>query len=299
LMHHYLDQESRAKNFSQEELVQLIRESSGVPEVPVELISVHSWVMSPKLAQAFRKGRAFLVGDAAARLSPAGGLGLNTGLQSAHNLAWKLAWVVRGEAGEGLLDSYDRERRLQSAHVMRHTNQNAGEIFAIMAEATRENWDGVRSLIKHSRRGAESIGLDLGWNYLDEMTSEVGFDSVNHYEPQAHPGRRAPHVELEADKSGGFSSVLDFFGREFVLLTGEAGPAWDKADSVVCVRREGRDFVSVAGEVCSKVSEIYGFAGEEAVLVRPDGTVAARFQSAPANSGDLVAKTLQEILAQL
>lgn len=298
LMHHFLDAESREKKFGEEELVEIIREASGFPDAPVELLSVHSWVMSPKLAERFRFERAFLVGDAAARLSPAGGLGLNTGMQGVHNLAWKLAWVVRGEAGEGILDSYDRERRLQSGHVMRHSNQNAGEVFAVVAEASRGHWDGVRALIRHSRRGGSGLGLDFGWNYLDETTAlpEDRGDFVNDYEPCAQPGRRAPHVELRWSVPEGRTSLLDFFGWEFVLLTGEGGGAWGGAESVVKVLREGVDFSSVEAGSGSGFERTYGLSGEGAVLVRPDGTVAARFQWAPHNPAEVLVEALRALL---
>jgi putative polyketide hydroxylase len=85
--------------------------ASGLPSEPVGILSVMPWVMSPKVARRYRIGRIFLVGDAAARLSPTGGLGLNTGLQSAHNLAWKLAALVKGGAGAGLLDTYEEGKR--------------------------------------------------------------------------------------------------------------------------------------------------------------------------------------------
>lgn len=301
LMHHFLDAASRERNPSHEELTTLIREASGMPEVPVELLSVHSWVMSPKLAQSFRLGRALLVGDAAARLSPAGGLGLNTGLQSAHNLAWKLAWVVLGRAGEGLLDSYDRERRTQSGHVMRHTNQNAGEIFAVMAEASREHWDAVRSLIQHSRRGGEGLGLDFGWNYLEETTTaaaERDRDFVNDYRPFAHPGHRAPHVPLRPEGSAGRTSLLDFFGWDFVLLTTAQGLPWKVAADGVRVLCEGEDFGSASASVDgrSDFARLYDLPPEGAVLVRPDGTVAARFAGVPENPSAIITDALHDAL---
>jgi 2-polyprenyl-6-methoxyphenol hydroxylase-like FAD-dependent oxidoreductase len=118
------------------------------------------WVMSPKVAMRFRLGRVLLVGDAAARLSPAGGLGLNTGLQSAHNLAWKLAAVVRGEAGELLLDSYETERHGAALQTMENTNENAGEVFVISRRVFAEV-DRVRALVAHNRRAGARRG-DLG-----------------------------------------------------------------------------------------------------------------------------------------
>src|SRR5436309_15739993 len=97
--------------------------------------------MSPKVARQYRIGRVFLVGDAAARLSPSGGLGLNTGLQAAHNLAWKLANVIRGCAGDRLLDTYQEERCDTAFWTMENTNRNSDEIFAVAQSATEGDWD--------------------------------------------------------------------------------------------------------------------------------------------------------------
>lgn len=88
-----------------------ILDAIGDQTVDVDIKSVQSWAMTAQVADRYRLGRTFLIGDAAHRFPPTGGLGLNTGIADAHNLAWKLAWVLAGRAGEDLLDSYDTERR--------------------------------------------------------------------------------------------------------------------------------------------------------------------------------------------
>ena len=137
LMHHFLQPAETAADFPPDRLQSIVVKASGLPSVPVEILSVMPWVMSPKVARRYRIGRIFLVGDAAARLSPTGGLGLNTGLQSAHNLAWKLAAVVKGEAGSSLLDTYQEERRDAAFWTMQNTNRNADEIMDISASTGR------------------------------------------------------------------------------------------------------------------------------------------------------------------
>jgi len=137
LMHHFLQPAETAADFPPDRLQSIVVKASGLPSVPVEILSVMPWVMSPKVARRYRIGRIFLVGDAAARLSPTGGLGLNTGLQSAHNLAWKLAAVVKGEAGSSLLDTYQEERRDAAFWTMQNTNRNADEITDISASTGR------------------------------------------------------------------------------------------------------------------------------------------------------------------
>ena len=133
LMHHFFQPGETAADFPSEKLARMIQEASGLPEVPVEVLSVSPWIMSPKVSRKYRVGRVLSVGDAAARLSPAGGLGMNTGLQSVHNLAWKLAMVSKGQARPKLLNSYEEERHGAAAWTMEHTNRKTGEMFGIDA----------------------------------------------------------------------------------------------------------------------------------------------------------------------
>ncbi|MEO6053319.1 MAG: FAD-dependent monooxygenase, partial [Chthoniobacterales bacterium] len=129
LMHHFLMPGETQEDYPDEKLVEIIRRASGFEDIKPRIISVNKWVMSPKVSQGFRHGRIFLTGDAAARLSPSGGLGMNTGLQAAHNLAWKLAAVIQGTAEEALLDTYETERRPLALQRMHATNKNSIEVF--------------------------------------------------------------------------------------------------------------------------------------------------------------------------
>ncbi|MBN8249244.1 MAG: FAD-dependent monooxygenase, partial [Verrucomicrobia bacterium] len=219
LMHHFLQPGEEPGSFSPADLGAMIRRASGMPEVPVEVLSVSPWVMSPKVSRRFRAGRVLLTGDASARMSPAGGLGLNTGLQSAHNLAWKLAEVVRGVASPALLDTYETERHGAALWTLEHTNRNALEIGGIVAAALQHDWADVRYRIAHNGRGGSWLGADLGIEYPegalipDDTQPVPRADPVNDYIPNARPGARAPHVDL-----GNGRSVLELFGSEFTLL---------------------------------------------------------------------------------
>ncbi len=283
LMHHFLQPGEREVDFSSGRLTEIIRAASGCPEVPVQILGISPWVMSPKLAQAFRRGRVLLTGDAAARLSPAGGLGLNTGLQSVHNLAWKLAAVVQGRAPEVLLDSYEAERRPFSSSAMEDANANSGEIFEILGQAMAGDWDQVRKLIAGSHRRDPGLALDLGFQYpCGAFVPDPAAESPEEQEPAfgtdlpARSGRRAPHLEIL--RQGQPGSTLDLYGRSQVMLCGPEATAWlQAAPEELEVRVAGRDFeVDLA-----TFQQRHGIDSRGAVLVRPDGILGARFPTIP------------------
>jgi putative polyketide hydroxylase len=295
LMHHFLQPEEKPEDYSKERFEEIIRHVSGLSEEPVEVLSMRPWVMSPKVAMRFRLGRVLLVGDAAARLSPAGGLGLNTGLQSAHNLAWKLAAVVRGEANDLLLDSYETERHGAALQTMENTNENAGEVFEIIQAGLRGDWDGVREYVAKSRRAGSGLGQDLGIVYergafvSDGTMPPKVSDKINDYIPCACPGSRAPHVWVLRNE--GTRSILDLFEGTMVLLAGRKGTVWPAPPSGSLLRNQA-DFI------CEEFETAYGIGESGAVLVRPDGYVGARFRTAPEDPDGAVHEALFAILAQ-
>lgn len=288
LMHHFLQPGEKPEDYAEEQFVEIIRTMSGLPDEPVEILGMSPWVMSPKVAKKFRVGRVFLTGDAAARLSPAGGLGLNTGLQAAHNLAWKLAAVVRGEGGDALLDSYEAERLPTAAQTLENTTRNAEEVFDIVRAGLSGDWNKARDLIAHSRRGGAGLGQDLGIAYEEGAFLPDGTDApevsdaVNDYLPVARPGHRAPHVPI--DWEGRTASTLDLFGGEFRLLSGREGTAWPGA------WRNGGEFFA------EEFESAYGIGPSGAVLVRPDGYVGARFFRVPDQPERVLQAALRHIL---
>jgi len=270
LMHHFLQPGETPADYDSEKLSSLIRRASGIPEIPVEVLSVSPWVMSPKVSRQFRRGRILFVGDSAARMSPAGGLGLNTGLQSVHNLAWKLAAVVKGTGSSALLDSYERERRGAALWTLEHTNRNTDEIMGIVGAALKSDWPAVREQIASNGRRGSRLGIDLGIEYPSGAFLPDGSepiprnDPVNDYLPNARPGSRAPHLVLEDG-----SSTLDLFGDGFALLAEGSAPV---------VPAECRVQVMTAS---SGFARTYGVDSGGCVLVRPDGYVGARWKQAP------------------
>ncbi|MDD5198710.1 MAG: FAD-dependent monooxygenase [Terrimicrobiaceae bacterium] len=302
LMHHFLQPGEHPADYPPERLAELVKAASGLPGVPVEILGASPWVMSPKVAASFRKGRVFLTGDAAARLSPAAGLGMNTGLQSAHNLAWKLAAALRG-APQSLLDSYDAERRGQVMHTFETSNDFGSETWEIVNAGLAGDFTRVRDLVANSRRGGSGIGLDLGWRYergafIAESSPPLEPEDVDTYHPSATPGRRAPHVQIERD--GLSLSTLDLFGLGFALLVaGDAAPWRAAVDPQARFAGFELELFQIGGAEGYADSDghfqgLYGLNPGGAVLVRPDGVVGWRSRDCAPGG---LARALAAILA--
>jgi len=257
LMHHFLEVGEGGNPEESANLPEIIRQAVGLPELRVNVLATGRWVMSPKVAAKFREGRVFFTGDAAARLSPAGGMGMNTGFQSAHNLAWKLAALIRGDAEPSLLDSYEHERLGVSRAVMRHTNEGSGEVFKQVDCALRGDFDGVKKLLAQSQRQRE----------------ESAFDTEVHYGEIA----RLPHGWLEHE--GRRISSLDLIGGRFVVLAGEEALI-GSADLPEVIRPSHFEDPGYP--------ETAGFGKSGAILVRPDGFVAWKKRTSATNE-DVVA----------
>jgi len=120
----YFPPQQAPEDFTANRCQTLVAAAVGYQPADLEIKLIRPWAVSAKLASAYRRGRVFLAGDAAHSLPPTGGLGLNTGVQDAHNLAWKLAFAIRGVSGPRLIDSYERERRPVAETNIRHSVQN-------------------------------------------------------------------------------------------------------------------------------------------------------------------------------
>jgi 2,4-dichlorophenol 6-monooxygenase len=106
------------KRLDDEASIALMRRCLGIPDLDIEVHIVNRWPLDAVVASRFRWGRVFVLGDAAHRMPPAGGHGLNTAIQDAYNLAWKLAAVLKGTAADDLLDTYESERRPVAQHTV-------------------------------------------------------------------------------------------------------------------------------------------------------------------------------------
>ena len=218
----------------------------GSNEVPITIEGIMPWKAEADVADRFQSGRIFLAGDSAHVMPPNGGFGGNTGVQDAHNLAWKLATVLQGQASPEFLSTYESERR----PVAQFTVEQAYSRY-VTRTAPYLGTDGIQPV-------ENDLNIELGYCYEGKLHE-------NPHESRARPGSRAPHYWLE--RNGERISTLDLFGRGFVLL---AGPESEATSSFAEVHRIGANgLLDPEGGFC----EAYGISRSGAVLVRPDGFV--------------------------
>jgi FAD binding domain len=248
---------------------------------------VMPWVRRELVAERYSAGRVFLAGDAVHMLSPTGAFGMNTGIQDAVDLSWKLAAVLQGWGGTHLLAAYDAERRPighrnvreAAANFRRMTSPRPGPL---LLEATHEG-DQFRQKL-----GAEftelmrhewfTLGVHLGYRYENSPIcwpdgTTAPPDEPNNYVPCACPGSRAPHVWLTPGKS-----TLDLFGPSFALLGFGADPA--DVDMLMAAARARNVPVTFTAIDHKAAAALYA---RKLVLVRPDGHVAWHDDRAPAD----------------
>lgn len=263
-----------AADTSPPRLVELLRAAAGVPDLAVEIEGMARWRCTADLARRYREGRIFLAGDAAHLMPPTGGFGGNTGVHDAHNLAWKLAAVLKGVAGTALLDSYETERRA------------AGRFTVEQAYTRYVTRTAVYLKAKDYEPLASDFEIELGYRYASaavEPEPGAPSDCEDPHQSLGRPGGRAPHVWLE--RGGAPISTIDLFGRGFVLLTTADGADWARAFDAAARHVDGLPASSIViggGAVSDPNGEIlaaYGIGKAGATLVRPDGFVAWRTTS--------------------
>jgi hypothetical protein len=223
-----------------------------------------------------------LTGDAAHRFPPNGGYGMNSGVQDAHNLAWKLALVLGGQAAPRLLDSYDLERRPVAESNADFSYRNALR-FRHVDEALRSgNRERIEFWIRDSNHHIHSIGQSLGFSYDEGAVVPDGTIKPalgpGRYEPSDRPGARFPHIWLDLARR---QSTLDWFDKTFVLVTGPDADAWMQAQKAVADRRSVPLRLRVLDQ--PHMHEGLQVGAKGALLVRPDGHVAWRMPWTPAD----------------
>lgn len=236
------------------------RQLVGDPTLEIDLISANTWTVNNAYAEKMSSGRVFIMGDAAHRHPPSNGLGSNTSIQDSFNLAWKLAAVLKGQAGEGLLESYTVERAPVAKQIVTRANQSIGEfgpIFEALGmgegvdpEVMQRNLEArcdagldaaqqreaIREAIAFKKYEFDAHGVEMNQRYTSnavvtdgQMEPDFALDADLHYQPTTWPGARIPHAWL-FDAQGNKHSTLDLAGHGvFTLFTGLSGAAWATA----------------------------------------------------------------------
>jgi 2-polyprenyl-6-methoxyphenol hydroxylase-like FAD-dependent oxidoreductase len=264
------------EDFDEDRCRALIHTALGREDIAVAVEGVASWDQGVGVAERIRAGRVFLAGDSAHMWPPTGAMGANTGIQDAHNLAWKLAAVVNGWAGPGLLDTYQSERL---------------PVMTTMAPLIVSNQEARMTGKPEPSDGPDMTAMTFGQQY--------GTGEVFPADPPmvATVGARAPHLWLHhEDRRIG---LHDLINDAFVLLAGSPGQTWraaaDKQTGVpLRTYLIDEDLVDTEGWWLPR----YALGADGAVLIRPDGYVAARFETGAEDPAGLLHAALDDVLAR-
>jgi hypothetical protein len=248
------------------------------------------WKAAAEVAERFQQGRIFIAGDAAHVMPPNGGFGGNTGVQDAHNLAWKLAMVLRGAAGPDLLSTYEPERRPAAEFTVEQAYSRY-----VTRTAPYLGTAGIQPV-------ENDLNVELGYCYSSSAVigNAAGRPDPLHQNPResrGRPGTRAPHVWLERD--GNRLSTLDLFGSKFVLLGGPEATAWCGALSAAAVQGIEFDVHRVGAGLTDPEGlfpQAFGITSAGAALIRPDGFVGWRAETARDASPNAIARVLATLV---
>lgn len=321
-----------ATELSEESVMPRVRAAIGDPSVEVRIKKISEWPINHVVAARYRNGRFLLAGDAAQRHPPANGLGSNTSIQDSYNLAWKLALVVRGQARDSLLDSYDAERQPVGRRVVDRANQSIADmapcLMALGFEPGQTESEALARL-EHLRgpAGAEQRqslfaaldllngqfnphGVEMGQRYTSGAAVSDGTpfpptqrDPDLFYEPTTHPGAPLPHVWLQRGVDE--ISTLDLCRYDrFTLITGTAGSAWTRA-AVQASEEIGVPIEAAVVGLGQSNNDVLGswlrrreVDDSGCLLVRPDRIVAWRCRSGAADAVEALRAAVTDVLGR-
>jgi hypothetical protein len=283
--------------FTPEWCRELLAKAVGAP-IDIEIVDIAPWQPYEQVADQFRCGRVFLVGDSAHTMPPLKGGGANTAIASAHNLVWKMAAVVNGTAGPELLDTYHAERHPVARFAARQSLTGPGVSFlplednrpTLPAEEDRP----LFYMIAGYRYRSRAVVTDEAAPADDDEVQLVHGEEL-----RGEPGTRVPHAWVQRD--GERVSTLDLRGDGFRLFTGTGGAPWvSAAKSVSTSLGVPVDVFRIGPEedVDGRWAQLTGLSSEAALLVRPDDFVGWRANAQPESPEDELRRVICQILAR-
>ncbi|MDQ0821559.1 2,4-dichlorophenol 6-monooxygenase [Arthrobacter sp. V4I6] len=304
---------------SEDDARQIVRNLIGVPDLGVEITGISLWGNNEQYATRLQADRVFCAGDAVHKHPPSNGLGSNTSIQDSYNLAWKLAAVLKGQAGQELLEAYSAERAPVAEQIVTRANRSArefGKLFEALGIDTAETAEEMLALIE-SRKDAtpegaakraavqeamdlknyefNAHGVELGQHYVSTAVvgdgtakPEPGRDPELYYQPTTQPGGRLPHAWVGDNTHKYSPHDLAPYGQ-FTLFTGVTGEDWTGAAQKVGDQL-GITISTVVIGPGREVTDLYfdwarlrEVAEDGALLVRPDKHIAWRCHTLPAD----------------
>jgi 2,4-dichlorophenol 6-monooxygenase len=313
--------------------IKVVRDLVGDQELTPKIKSVSTWTVNNMYATKTANGRVFCAGDAIHRHPPSNGLGSNTSIQDAFNLAWKLAAVIKGQAGPGLLESYDTERAPIAKQIVTRANKSIeefGPIFKALGlldsvdpvkmqqnmdarcddtDAAEQQRTAIRKSITAKVYEFDAHGVEMNQRYRSnavvndgQLEPDFAKDAELHYQPTTWPGARLPHAWLFGH-DGEKVSTRDLTGHGvFTILTGIGGEGWAEAAKVL-----GTEFgINIAvhkigprqpwQDLVGDWTNLREIRDSGVLLVRPDHHVAWRADGMVADPEAELRRVLKSIL---
>lgn len=312
-------------------LIPRIRQVLKIPNLEIDVHKISHWAIEKVLADKYRVGRVFLAGDAGSRRPPTTGLGLNTAIEDSFNIAWKLALVLKGQASESILDSYELERRavgMINSDWGLFTFSNSAVMNTVLGLIPGEreaNQFRFQTLFEDTDKGhsfraqvariidTQAIefcahGIELGFRYHEGLVLHDGSLPISRdplglkYHPTTQPGHRLPHAWIEIGNS--IISTHDLVPNKlgFALITDSEGGDWATAAKDILKNRGIEVVVAQIGDKClyrdydDRWNGLKGIQTGGAILVRPDNMVAWRSIYKSSHAGKELEAAMDQLL---
>jgi 2,4-dichlorophenol 6-monooxygenase len=318
---------------SDEAVIAYARKALGIPDLKITVNDSSKWQVNNLYATQLCRGRIFLAGDAAHRHPPASGLGSNTCVQDAYNLAWKLGLVVSGKADDRMLQSYTQERQPVAEQIVKHAIQSLYNFARVpqalgfkQGQSTEEGYKSLKELFSDSPqaeqrradlkeamelqdRRSNALGLQLGHRY--QRSDAIVYDGtpfppyrrdpVLYYQPTTHPGAYLPHAWIEHERKR--ISTLDILGfGQFGLLVGIGGDPFVEAAKTVSQELGVELPVYKVGyrcpydDVLGEWHDIREIGDRGVLLIRPDRHIAWRTFDRPEEPTQALRSAFRQVL---